>query len=282
MTEAISFGGLRVLSLESRRATEMASLIRTYGGDPIVAPSMREVPIADNPDALLFADTLLRGEVDLVILLTGVGTTALLDAIRASRPIEPVLAALGRVPVAVRGPKPAAVLRSAGLTPWLVAPEPNTWRELIDALDAQAGAFRLDGRRIALQEYGISNPELVDALEARGARVTCVPVYRWALPHDTGPLEGAVRALAAGQVDVTLLTTATQLTHLLQIAARTGQEAAVLAALRATVIASIGPTTSEALQRHGLQADLEPSHPKFGVLVREAAAAAPRLRSARR
>jgi uroporphyrinogen-III synthase len=37
------------------------------------------------------------------------------------------------------------------------------------------------------------------------------------------------------------------------------------------VIASIGPTTSEELQRHGIEADLEPSHPKMGFLVREAA-----------
>lgn len=282
MAETISFNGLRVLSLESRRSTEMASLIRTYGGEPIVAPSMREVPISENPDALLFADALLRGDFDLVILLTGVGTTALLDAIRASRPIEPILARLAGVPIAVRGPKPAAVLRSLSLTPWLIAPEPNTWRELLEALDARREAFRLDGKRVALQEYGISNPELVEGLQARGARVTCVAVYHWALPLDTAPLEAAVAALLAGEVDVTLLTTATQITHLLQIAARTGHEAAALAALGRTVIGSIGPTTTEGLLRYGLHPDLEPSHPKFGVLVREAAVKAPELRAARR
>lgn len=271
MPEAISFHGLRVLSLESRRATEMAALITTYGGVPTVAPSMREVPIGDNPAALAFADAVERGGFDIVILLTGVGTTALLDVIRADRPIEPVVAALGRTRLALRGPKPLAVVRALGLTPWVVAPEPNTWRELLAALDARAAEPTLQGARVAVQEYGVTNPELVEGLRARGAEVTLVPVYRWALPDDTAPLEQAVAALAAGTIDVSMFTTATQLVHLLRIAARTDQQSAVLTALRRTVVASIGPTTSEELRRHGLEPDLEPSHPKFGVLVREAA-----------
>lgn len=281
MTDGISFGGLRVLSLESRRATEMAALIRTYGGTPLVAPSMREIPIADNPAALLFAEALRRGDFDAVVLLTGVGTTALLDAIAAHQPVEPVIRALRETRIAVRGPKPAAVLRTLGLTPWLIAPEPNTWRELLAAFDAKDGEWDLAGARVALQEYGASNPELVEGLELRGARVTSVPVYRWALPVDTAPLEQAVEALAQGAVDVVLVTAAVQPIHLLQIAARTGREAAVLEGIRRTVLGSIGPTTSETLHRLGLTPDLEPSHPKFGVLVREAAQAAPRIRAAR-
>ncbi len=281
MAEVPSFGGLRVLSLESRRATEMAALITTYGGVPTVAPSMREVPIGDNPAALTFADAVVRGDFDIVVLLTGVGTTALLDAIRADRPVEPVIAALGRMRLAVRGPKPAAVLRALGLTPWLIAAEPNTWRELIAALDGQATEHPLRGTRVAVQEYGVTNVELVAALTTRGATVTNVPVYRWSLPEDTGPMERAVAALVAGVLDVSVFTTATQMIHLLQIAARTNQQAALLAALRRTVVASIGPTTSEELRRHGLEPDMEPSHPKFGVLVREAAERARGLLSAK-
>ena len=44
--------------LESRRAQEMAKLIANYGGQPIVAPSMREVPLESNVEALAFARTL--------------------------------------------------------------------------------------------------------------------------------------------------------------------------------------------------------------------------------
>ena len=44
------FHGLRVLALESRRATEVASVIATYGGTPLVAPSLREVPLESDGD----------------------------------------------------------------------------------------------------------------------------------------------------------------------------------------------------------------------------------------
>src|ERR1700693_5154414 len=78
------FDGLRVLSFESRRATEIAELIRRQGGAPFVAPSMREAPIENNPEAFAFAERLFRGEFDMMILLTGVGTRAL-DKVLASR-----------------------------------------------------------------------------------------------------------------------------------------------------------------------------------------------------
>ena len=276
-----SFGGLRVLALESRREREMAALIRTHGGEAQVAPSMREVPLESNTVAAAFAEALVRDEFDLVVLLTGVGTRVLLDVVeRTQGSREAFVAALGRVRVAVRGPKPFAVLRELGLTPWVVAPEPNTWRELLGAIDA-AVDVSLSGRQVAVQEYGTSNPELVEGLERRGARVTAVPVYQWALPDDLGPLEDACRALAASQVDVVLFTTATQVVHLLQVAERVGAADSVRAALGRVVVASIGPTTSEELRGNGISVDMEPSHPKMGLLVREAAMQAASLRAAK-
>ena len=134
---------------------------------------------------------------------------------------------------------------------------------------------------MAVQEYGTSNAELLAGLEARGARVTAVPVYQWALPEDLGPLEDACRALATEQVDVALFTTATQVVHLLQVAEQMGAADSVRAALGRVVVASIGPTTSDELRAHGIDVDMEPSHPKMGLLVREAAMQAASLRAAK-
>jgi len=269
-----SFGGLRVLALESRRAKEMAALITSHGGQPRVAPSMREVPLESNTQAVAFAEALVRGAFDIVVLLTGVGTRVLLDVVeRVHGTRTPFVTALGRAKVAVRGPKPLAVIRELGLEPWAVAEEPNTWRELLAAMDTP-----LAGQRVAVQEYGVANPEFVAALEARGALVTPVPVYQWALPEDRAPLEDACRALAAGDVDVVLFTTGTQVVHLLQVADLMAVGDAVRAALSRTVVASIGPTTSEELRSQGVAVHFEPSHPKMGVLVREAAERAGSLR----
>ena len=272
---------MRVLALESRREREMAALIATHGGEARVAPSMREVPLESNATAAAFAESLVRGEFDVVVLLTAVGTRVLLDVVeRTQGSRDAFVAALGRVRVAVRGPKPLAVLRELGLTPWVVAPEPNTWRELLAALDTATDA-PLAGRRVAVQEYGVSNPELLAGLEARGAWVTAVPVYQWALPEDLGPLEDACRALATDQVDVALFTTATQVVHLFQVAEGMGAADSVRAALGRVVIASIGPTTSDELRGHGITVDMEPSHPKMGLLVREAAERAASLRASK-
>ena len=114
-------------------------------------------------------------------------------------------------------------------------------------------------------------------LEARGAHVTAVPVYRWALPEDLTPLQDAVRAAADGALDVVLFTTGTQAVHLMRVAAALGLEAELRAALSRMVIASIGPTTNEELRQQGLTVDLEASQSKMGILARDAAEQSPVL-----
>jgi uroporphyrinogen-III synthase len=269
--EKQNFAGLRVLSLESRRGPEMAKLIASYGGEAMVAPSMREVPLETNTEALAFATKLLCGEFDMVIFLTGVGTRALSRVVETIYPLSEYLARLRDIAVIARGPKSIAVLREWNVPIALTAPEPNTWRELLRALDEHAEALPLKGKRIAVQEYGVSNTELLDGLVKRGAQVTSIPVYEWALPEDTGPLRAAIASIARNEIDVMLLTTGTQADHLLQIAKDMKQEDALRRALSRIVVASIGPTTSERLREHGIEPDMEPSHPKMGFLVSEAA-----------
>lgn len=249
----------------------MAALVSNYGGEPISAPALREVPVESNTEALAFVDALLHHTFDLVILLTGVGTRALLAVVDQLRDRGEFVAALRRTRIAARGPKPVAVLRELGVTPWAIAPEPNTWRELLGAIDEKASEFPLRGTRVAVQEYGASNAQLVAGLADRGATVTSVPVYRWALPDNPEPLRQAAHGIADGRIEVVLFTTATQVVHLLEIARQLNIEADVRRGLRSMAVASIGPTTSEELREHGIQIDIEASHPKMGFLVRDAA-----------
>lgn len=279
----MSFEGLRVLVLESRRARELATLVTTYGGAPISAPSMREVPLESNTEALAFADALERGEFDLVILLTGVGTRALIatvERVRGNR--DSFIGALRRTKIVARGPKPVSALREVEAPTWLIAPEPNTWREILSALDSRQHELALKGLRVAVQEYGVSNPDLLAGLRDRGAVVTPVPVYQWALPEDLAPLREACRTLADRGIDVVLFTTATQVVHLLKIAEAMGLREAVVGGLRQAVVASVGPTTSEELREQGIVPDMEASHPKMGFLVREASEQAVELLKAKR
>lgn len=265
------FEGLRVLSLESRRASEIERLIRAQGGVPLVAPSMREVPLENNPEAFAFAERLFRGEFDMVIFLTGVGSRLLSQVIETRWPAPAFADALRRVTVVVRGSKPMAVMREWNVPVAVSVPEPNTWREILAALDGRPE------RRIAVQEYGRPSTELIDGLRVRGAEITTVPVYQWELPADLAPLREAVRRIATGELDVILFTTSIQIPHLLIVAAEQGAEDAVRRALARMVVASVGPTTSKTLREFGIRADLEPSHPKMGFLVNETARQASRI-----
>lgn len=274
--------GLRVLSLESRRAAEMAKLIENYGGRAIVAPSMREVPLESNTEALDFARRLAAGGFDMVIFLTGVGTRALARVVGTIYPVEQFAEALRKVTVVARGPKPAAALKEMGVPVAIAVPEPNTWRDLLRTLDEKADAAPLKGRRVAVQEYGASNAELLAGLAERGAQVVRVPVYQWALPEDTGPLHAAVEAIARGDIDVALFTTSVQVAHLLRIAREMGREQELHRAFARMVVGSIGPVTSEELREQGFSADFEPAHPKMGFLVNEAAQRATELLNRKR
>ncbi len=265
-----SFNGLRVLSLESRRAKEVEKLIRTYSGQPFVVPFMREVKLESNHEALEFADRLIRGELDVVIFMTGVGVRALLDIVQTRYDPSIFLAALAKVKIVTRGSKPEAALRELKLRSVASAAEPTTWHELLTAMDQYFGDT-LKTQRVALQEYGASNPELLAELTERSASVLKVPVYQWALPHDLQPLRECVLGLAHASVDVVLFTTAVQVIHLMLIAQELGKEAEVLAGLRSIVVVSVGPTTTTELLHYGITPDFEPSRPKMGFLVNEAA-----------
>ncbi len=271
---ASDFAGMHVAAFESRRREEMARLIRRYGGVPHVAPSMQEVPLEQNPQAIEAARELVQGKYHLAVFLTGVGVEQFFQQVAGAVDQEQLLQALRGVVLVARGPKPTAALKKRGLTPAVVAPEPNTWRELIEALDAWGP---IASKRVLVQEYGASNPQLIQALQARGAEVVPLVVYRWALPEDTGPLAEVIRQIADGQVQVALFTSAQQIAHVVQVARDQGLLDHLNRAMRRVVVGSVGPTTSEALRRAGWPVDVVPEHPHMGHLVRAAAQAATEL-----
>jgi len=260
------FDGLAVVSFESRMAREMTRLIEHYGGQPLVAPALREIPIQDNPAALHLGARLIDGLVDILILMTGIGTTTLFDILRSRHPMSSIMEGLKQTAIVARGPKPVAALKPLGITPTLTVPEPNTWVEVVTTLDEYRP---VKGLRVAVQEYGTSNPELLESLRQRGAEVFPVPIYRWALPEDTGPLKQVLGEIMAGHMQVMLVTNAAQIDHVMQLLEQEGTTAQFKEACGKMVVASIGPTASERLRHYDLPIDFEPSHPKMGVLVKE-------------
>jgi uroporphyrinogen-III synthase len=273
----MTFARLRVLSLESRRAKEIETQIRRLDGDPFVAPSVQERALEDHGDAVRFVERLESGEFELVVCMTGAGLAFLRDVVAGRMPVERLAAALRLVTIVSRGPKPVPVLRAMNVPVQVVVPEPNTWKEIVEAVAARPE------RRIAVQEYGRPNPQMNEALERLGAQVTPVPIYRWDLPGDRGPLQEAARRLAARQFDVAIFTSSIQLDHLLETARDLGLEESVCDSLRDDVaVASVGPVMTATLESYGISPDIIPNHPKMGSLVKAAAEMASAVLSAKR
>lgn len=266
-----SFGSATVAAFESRQCDAMEKLIRKYEGVPSVSPSMQECPLDVKPGGVLnqFAGQLLTGEIDTVIVMTGVGFRYLLDQLAQSYPQQQLLDFLSDITTIARGPKPVAAMHQVGLAVDHKVHHPHTWRQILETVDQQGLA---NNRSIAILEYGETNTSLIAGLEARGATVLPVTIYRWQLPDDIEPLRENIRKIIAGEIDLAMFTSAQQVVHLLQVAEQDQQKSALLAALRKSVVASIGPTTSERLLEMDLPVHLEPEQGKMAKLVSAAAA----------
>lgn len=257
---------LHIVSFESRRAKEIEALIQKEGGIPFVAPSLREIPLTENSEVFEFGRKLFSGEIDILTLLTGVGTRFLIETLKTKYRLEEIQSRLKSLILVVRGPKPIAALAQFQLKPNISVPEPNTWREIVKTLEEKN---LIQSKRIAIQEYGTPNEALTKALKEKGAQVLVVPVYRWELPKNLEPLKMAIQKVVEGKADVLLWTSAQQLMHVLQVARELGQEDTFRQGSKKTVITSIGPIASEALAHNGFPIDFEPSHPKMPILIKE-------------
>lgn len=264
---ALPLHGLRVVCFESRRSAESSRMIARQGGEPIEAPSLREVPLRGPEGLDALEQDLVGGAPVLLILLTGVGAELLIEGLQQSLPPARVLELLQSpsTKIVCRGPKPHAALKPFGIKPALVVGEPNTWRDVLREIDAHDLAR---GKNAYIQEYGRTNAELVAGLEQRAtASVRPVKTYAWTLPDDLAPLHAAIERIARGEADIALFTSGVQLTHLLQVAEQRGATERLRAGLARLVIASVGPLMTEALIAAGLPPDIEPEHPKLGHLM---------------
>ena len=256
--------GARIGLLEARLSSELAELVRREGGEPVCAPSVLEASLDVTALVPQLIDGLRRRRIELVVFLTGAGATSLLEQARTIGLLEPLVESLALATTVCRGPKPAAVLRKHGIQVDVNARSPHTTAELLEVLpDALVAA-----RGVALLHDGGGNPVLVNALLARGARIEEVRSYEWRLPDDVAPIEELIRQLIRGHLDAVAFTNQVQVRHLFEVAAQMGCTAALRYALsHRTVVGSIGPTCSVALEEFGAPPHVVASPPKMRPLV---------------
>ena len=256
--------GARIGLLEARLSSELAELVRREGGEPVCAPSVTEATVDVVPLLPALIEDVGSGRVQLVVFLTGAGTTSMLEQARAAGLYEPLVAALRAVTTVCRGPKPAAVLRRHGIAVHLNARTPHTTAELLEILPTSLVAEQ----GIALLHDGGGNPSLVEGLRARGATLRELHAYEWRIPDDVGPIEALIAQLIDGKLDAVAFTNQVQVRHLFEIGERRGRSAALRYALHhRTIVGSIGPTCSVALEAHGATPHVVASPPKMRPLI---------------
>jgi uroporphyrinogen-III synthase len=256
--------GARIALLEARLSSELADLVRREGGEPVCAPAVAEVDIDIRGRLPVLIDDVRRGRCEILVCLTGAGLTALLDQARDVGVLDAAVEAFSKAMTVCRGPKPAAVLRRHGIPVRVNARPPHTTAELLEVLPTSL----IDGKGIALLHDGGGNPALVSALRSRGAWVEEVRSYEWRLPDDTRPIETLVLQLIDGSIDAIAFTNQVQVRHLFQVGTRMHREAALLYALRhRTVVGSIGPTCSIALEEYGAPPHVVASPTRMRPLV---------------
>lgn len=262
---------LTALTFESRMADTTVKLLQRQGARALSAPSMQELPLESHSEVFSFSEQLFAGEIDILLCMTGVGTDMLVDTMKTRYDWKKIHQSLSDILVVSRGPKPAKVLRKLDIPIDIKVPEPNTWKELLEALDNHDKTSDLQGKKVAIQEYGETNEDLNKELRKRGAELVQTPIYRWALPDDLEPLKEGIRAIVNGSTDVVLFTSKTQADHVMKVADMMDSREELKEALQNVFVASIGPVCSGGLKSHGIHIDFEPSRPKLAVFIREIA-----------
>jgi uroporphyrinogen-III synthase len=254
--------GRRVGLLESRLGDDIATLVKRLGGIPVAAPAVREVARGD--DLAAFIDGATGGRFDVAIFQTGAGAASLFRAAEERGVLPAVVEGLRKITVVCRGPKPLAVMRKHGVVVQATTEKPHTTRELLAAIDP----IDVAGRSVLLVHYGERNVAMADALTTRGARLTEVCPYAWALPADVAPVEAAIRESLAGTIDAVLFTNQIQVRHLFLIAERLGTAAPLAAKLNADiVVGAVGPVVADALRAAGVTPDVMPASPTMVSLI---------------
>lgn len=274
----LALAGISVAVPATRRAAETAALIRRWGGTPVVAPLLEEVPVADESALRSATEAVIGAPAAWSVHLTGVGTRRWFDRAGQWGSLDALLQVLRHAGLVPRGQKAKAALTEQGLVPtWI--PERETSAEIAAWLAPQVGP----ADTVAVQLFGEPAPALTDALRRTGAEVVEVAPYAWALPEepaDRAAAEGLVRRLAEGELQALVITSAVQATHLFAVARSVGLEEALRSSLAGRVFnAAVGEVARDGLEREGVRVDLVAEPARVGALIRALAGAADQVRA---
>jgi uroporphyrinogen III methyltransferase/synthase len=250
----------RVLVTRAReQADELVSALRAAGAQAVLEPMIRLLPPVDPSQALKALPRL--GSYDALVLTSAnaVRFTARRAAAANLRLTD------AEVTVACVGPRTAEAARAQGFAVVVVPESRYDGEGLLAAIEKQLPPA---GRRFLLPHAAGARDVLRRGLEAAGAPVDAVEIYRSAPPQTDGA--GLRAQLCTGRLHALTFTSPSTVRNFVALLDPASREA--VARCR---IACIGPVTAEALRREGFEPDVVPERAGAADLVAALAAAAP-------
>lgn len=243
-TSGAPLSGRSVIVTRTReQAAALKRLLEALGAEVLAFPVIAIV----DPEDWAPADAAIAalGDYDWVVLTSTNGVDRFL---RRFKQISGPRKALLDAHIAVVGSGTADRLQAHGLIPALM---PRDFRaEGLIAEFAKLGAG--PGWRVLVARALDAREILPEALREMGCTVDIAPVYRTVAAR---PDPAVLERVRAGEVDAVTFTAGSTVHNFIEILGAAGIDAAE--ALGRLVVASVGPVTTEALRRRGIEPDVE-------------------------
>jgi uroporphyrinogen-III synthase len=281
----VPLDGLTIAITASRRASELAHIIKSFGGRPYLAPTIGIEADLKNPrkDVLKFLSKLTADEVDYIVFMTGPGIFSLFSIAQRLGLEEKLIHSLSKVTIFARSLKPATALKKYGIKVSMI-PEENTARG-VSRLLLTKGVI---GKRIAILWHGDYPKQLKEELYKAGAEsVIEASTYRYSINLKE---EGAsilksmgydyvapnkkkvirlIHDIIAGKIDSITFTSPPSVHDLIKMAQANQIFHALKESLNADVIVvAVGPSTKNALEENGINVHVMPQVSKMGPMVK--------------
>ncbi len=268
--------GKRIAVAGGRKFDELSAIIAKQGGEALCRPMMGSV----SNDSAELSETVRKvceQGAEWFVLVTGVGTKALLEKADELNLGEHLREILANANIAARGYKTFNALKTLGLKPVIVDDDgtvEGVRRQLEEGTrkleQSRTGApWNFAGKHLAVQLHGERMPVLTDWLLSQGAIVTEIPLYFYEEPSEEN-VQHFLYEVLSNDVDVVAFTSNTQVKFFFEGARRQRAESFLQRAFNKRVIAlSVGSMTSAELRKNGISRIVAPEHERMGAMVME-------------
>ncbi|MGZ8926564.1 MAG: uroporphyrinogen-III synthase, partial [Nitrososphaeraceae archaeon] len=279
----MSLAGLTVAITGSRRASELAHLVTSFGGRPYLAPTVGIEASQDiSKEAEFFINKILEERVDYVVFMTGPGVYSLMSAAKNLRIEKKFVEALQKTTVIARSLKPKIALTNHGIKTDII-PEENTAEGIAKLLKS----FSMAGRNVAVLWHGSYSPLLKDELHDMGAEVFESSTYRYSLeltesgarilesmgfkyiPPDEAKVVKLIEDIGKGCIDAITFTSPPSARDLFNIAESYSLREPLQHYLnKEVIVVAVGPSTMKTLNENNIHVDVMPEVYKMGPMIK--------------